>query len=72
MPSYDDAETIRCTRCGKYILEDSERCPYCGHYQLADEHNRRPLWFILTVILCILLIGSGLIFGLLELLPWRL
>ena len=73
MPLYDDdAETVRCTRCGKYILEDSECCPYCRHYQLADERNRKPLWLILTAILCIFLIGGYLLFNLMELLPWRL
>ena len=72
MPPYDDDDTVRCTRCKKYILEDSVRCPYCGHYQLDDQQNRRPLWFILTVILCVLLIGGYLLLGLLRIIPWQL
>jgi len=69
MPPYDDDETVRCIRCRKFIFEGSVRCPYCGHYQVEDERNRKPMWFIVTVIaviVCILLFFLGLI----EFFPW--
>ena len=67
--SPDDVETVRCTRCKKHILEDSERCPYCGHYQLADERNRKPLWFVVTVVVCVILCAL-IIGGIMSIYPW--
>jgi hypothetical protein len=50
----DELDTVRCGNCRKMIFEDSVRCPYCKHLQLEDERNRKPLWFVITVVLCIL------------------
>lgn len=55
----DEMPMVRCTRCRKLIFEDSITCPYCKTLQLA-EHQSKPRWFLLTVILCLfLLLSSG-------------
>lgn len=66
----DDFATIRCTHCRKLILEDSIRCPYCKEWQTGAKRNRKPLWFVITAIVCILVIGGYAILALLGHLPW--
>ena len=58
MTSPDDFTTVKCTRCGKLIFEDTECCPYCRHYQPEDERNRKPMWFVLTAIVCIAMLSG--------------
>jgi hypothetical protein len=72
MTAPDDFATVRCTRCRKLIFEDAEQCPYCKHWQAEDERSRKPLWFILTAILCIaMLSGLGALL-LLGRISWRI
>ena len=72
MTSPDDFSTVKCTRCRKLIFEDTEYCPYCKHYQLEDERNRKPLWFVLTAILCIAMLSGVVTLLLLGKFPWRM
>ena len=68
----DDLATVRCGFCKKLIFEDALRCPYCRNLQLDSQQNRKPLWFWLTAVFCILAIG-GIFSALLLLgsLPWH-
>lgn len=50
----DEMDTVRCTRCRKWIIGDSVRCPYCKELQLADLQNRKPFWFVIAVVLGLL------------------
>jgi hypothetical protein len=55
----DEMTTVRCTHCRKYIFEDTIRCPYCAHLQLESEAERKPLWFVTTVLILVgLLVGA--------------
>ena len=54
----DDFTTVRCTKCKKLIFEDAIRCPYCKHLQLEEEQTRKPVWFWITVFLCVLMMGG--------------
>ena len=54
----DSEATIACPHCRRPIYEDAERCPYCQRY-LSDEDapsSRKPLWIVLTVIVCLLMV----------------
>jgi hypothetical protein len=64
----DDLAPIRCSNCKKWILEDSPQCPYCKHWQVEDEQNSKAKWFIVTAIVCILLIGGYWLFGVFDIL----
>ncbi len=62
----DEYTTVRCTRCRKLIFEDSVSCPYCKTIQLEDHRNKRPLWWIITVLLCIGVLGGFMLLSLLT------
>lgn len=66
----DDMETVACAQCKKLIFEDSVRCPYCKHLLLEEPRSGKPLWFIVTAILCLLLFGGYLLTRLFDLFPW--
>jgi uncharacterized OB-fold protein len=50
-----ERESIKCRTCGKWYLEDAPRCPYCKDWPVEDETERKPLWFVLTVVFCLLI-----------------
>lgn len=53
----DSVDTEPCPFCHKPVYEQAEVCPHCRHYLSAEEiHTRKPLWFIITAIVCLLLI----------------
>ena len=61
----DEMPTVRCTHCRKLIFEDLVRCPYCRQLQLEERQNRKPLWFIVTVVFCVISAsGIGLLYWL--------
>jgi hypothetical protein len=72
MTAPDDFSTVPCTRCKKLIFEDTEYCPHCKHYQLDNERNRKPLWFILTAILCIVMLSGIVALMLSGKIQWRM
>ena len=50
----DAPATVKCLHCGRSIHEDADLCPYCRHWQTDDPGPaRKPLWFVLTVILLV-------------------
>jgi hypothetical protein len=54
--SWDDEDTIPCPYCRRQIHEDSVRCPHCENYlSEEDAPPRRPWWFIVCAILCLIL-----------------
>jgi len=58
----DEMPTVRCTNCRKLIFEDLVRCPYCRELQLEERQNKKPLWFIVTVVFCAISVsGIGLL-----------
>ncbi len=61
MPDYadEDEPTIPCPYCRREIHEDSLRCPYCEQYISAEDapSGPKPLWLVLGVLLCLLLVG---------------
>ena len=54
----DDEATVACPYCRREIHEDAQRCPYCEQYISAEDAPAapKPLWIVLGVILCLLLI----------------
>jgi uncharacterized protein (DUF983 family) len=52
----DDDETQACPECGERVYEDAERCPHCGNYISPESSSRKPLWIVVTAIVCVLLI----------------
>ena len=51
----DDPGTIPCPHCRREVDEDAQRCPYCERY-LSDEEAvsyRKPLWIVITAIVCL-------------------
>lgn len=52
----DDRTTIRCPRCRKFIFDDAEQCPYCKTWITGEEATgQKPLWFIITAIVCLII-----------------
>ena len=52
----DDGDTAACPECGKMIYDDAQRCPHCGNYISPEAPGRKPLWFVVVAIVCVLLI----------------
>lgn len=53
-----DAETIACPNCGQQIYPEAFRCPHCKNLLTDDERtesHKRPLWFRLTAIVCLVM-----------------
>lgn len=65
----DEMTTVRCTHCRKLIFENLVRCPYCRQLQLEEPGHRKPAWFVLTVIFCVLAAGGVSVLALLRLWP---
>jgi RNA polymerase subunit RPABC4/transcription elongation factor Spt4 len=50
----DEYGGVKCLHCGRAIHEDADMCPYCKHWQTDENHPpRKPLWFVVTVILLV-------------------
>jgi hypothetical protein len=65
----DEMTTVRCAHCRKLIFENLVRCPYCRQLQLEEPRERKPAWFVLTVIFCVLAVGGVSVLALLRLWP---
>ena len=52
----EDENTATCPHCGKEIYGDSEQCPKCGEYLDTDPLSRKPIWLIVCVIVCALIV----------------
>jgi endogenous inhibitor of DNA gyrase (YacG/DUF329 family) len=51
-------ETMPCPHCHKPVYEDAEQCPTCGKYlSREDAPWNKPLWLVLGVIVCLLIIA---------------
>jgi len=58
-PAEQDEElTERCPHCGHEVHEDAQMCPYCENWITEEEDlpTQRPLWFILTTVVCLLIV----------------
>jgi hypothetical protein len=68
----DDFTTVRCPHCGKLIFEDAALCPYCKHWQMEERLTDKPLWFKITVFVCIAVLAPAvLVLVILWLRGWR-
>jgi hypothetical protein len=59
------SDTVPCPYCEADIYEDAVQCPHCGHY-LSDEDSppsRKPPWVMITVIVCLVLVGMWIGLG---------
>jgi predicted nucleic acid-binding Zn ribbon protein len=56
----EGATLLPCANCLAVIHEDSQRCPRCGHYLTEEDAQRKPLWLVLVVLLCLGLILFGI------------
>jgi len=54
----DDCATVKCGECGKLIFEDTPRCPYCGFMQLEAAREKKPWWFLATVIFLVVMLSG--------------
>ena len=56
--------TIDCPYCSKEIAEESPWCPHCGNYISKEDSPamRKPVWFVVTLVLVILILLSWIIF----------
>ncbi len=54
----DDDGIVPCPHCGGDIHEESQRCPHCDRYISIEDAPpaRKPLWFALGFIACMLVI----------------
>jgi hypothetical protein len=59
----DEAGLLPCANCLAVIHEDTQRCPRCGHYLTRSDLNRKGLWFVAVVLLCLALIVLGVWMG---------
>lgn len=60
---YDEVswESWECPYCGEEMYDDSPRCPHCGNYlSREDEPGHKPRWVLLTAVILLVLILSGL------------
>ena len=56
----EHAEGDHCPYCRKLIYEQAEVCPHCGSYlSREDVPNRKPLWMVTVVVLCLAAILLG-------------
>lgn len=53
MQSVDFAQ---CPQCHKYFYAEAFRCPRCGHLMTETPWTKKPLWYVLTVGVAIVLI----------------
>ena len=62
--SDDDPETIACPFCGRELVEEAEVCPKCGNFLGGSDDNvttrSHPRWVIVTAIVVLAAIASGL------------
>jgi len=50
----DSVEMEQCPSCRKPVYEQSNVCPHCGSYiSQADGSNRKPLWIMVAVVVCL-------------------
>ncbi len=58
-----DDEMVPCPHCRRPVYEDAERCPACGQYLTGeDAPRRRPLWLILGVGACLVIVYRWIFF----------
>ncbi|MGH7130703.1 MAG: hypothetical protein ACREJO_02010 [Phycisphaerales bacterium] len=67
-PSPEDIErfsnvTRRCPACNKEVFDDAEICYHCGEAMNAREHDKRADWRAVVVIVLVVLLLAGLVFG---------
>jgi hypothetical protein len=53
--SGDAQEFIRCPHCRKYILDEATQCPYCKNWVEEGGKSRKPLWILITALICVVL-----------------
>lgn len=53
-----DEPTVPCPYCRRDMLEDSPRCPHCERYISAEDTAlpRKPLWVIVTALVCLAMV----------------
>jgi hypothetical protein len=58
-----DEPTIPCPWCREDVYEDAVQCPSCGKYLSAEDAPpvRRPLWIIVTALVCLFVVVRFLI-----------
>jgi hypothetical protein len=58
-------DTIPCPYCRRSIHEDAPRCPYCENYLSQEDAPpaRKPLWIVLTVLVCLLIVYVWIRYG---------
>jgi len=59
----DDGGYLPCPNCMAVIHEETQQCPRCGEYLSAAHFNRKPLWMVLGVLICVGLIVYALWVG---------
>lgn len=54
--SADSVDLVPCPYCKAMVYEQADVCPECGSFIFHDEEStRRPRWFFITVIICIII-----------------
>jgi predicted nucleic acid-binding Zn ribbon protein len=53
MDGEEEASTVACPYCGKFVYEEAEVCQHCGNYIWRDEGRRRRRWLRWGVVLLI-------------------
>jgi hypothetical protein len=52
----EDQDTHPCPHCGEAIYDDAEQCPACDRYVGEGSPSHKPVWLILGVIVCALIV----------------
>jgi RNA polymerase subunit RPABC4/transcription elongation factor Spt4 len=66
----DGEDAVTCAHCGRTISDQADLCPYCKRWQ-SDERTRerKPLWFVVTVAICVAAltgavgVGAAVLYG---------
>ena len=66
-----DEDFVKCVHCGSYIHADADMCPYCAMSQTDEKQKSpKPLWFVLTVVLCVTALSGALAVGIAFMYRW--
>ena len=52
----DDVDTEPCPHCGEPVYDQSQRCPHCGQYMTPGSAVKKPRWFVVGVIACVVIV----------------
>jgi hypothetical protein len=66
-----DENFVKCVHCGSYIHAAADMCSYCEMWQTDEKQKpHKPLWFVLTVVICATALSGALAVGIALMYGW--